>query len=586
MIQWQTYIQRPRQGILHKRRGNSPCQDKAAVKENNEVIVAVLSDGLGSLEYSGIAAEAITSAISTFLVNYDYSKVKENSLKTDILYECKNAINKCSDSLNISMSKMDCTLLFVVLFKNRGVFIFGQLGDGAICVVKQNQGIQAIAFDDGFKASSNLTKTVLSSDALDYFNLRICNASSLVGFFLTTDGLENELYSKAGKVKKKVEWYYNLISNNEKVICASEIENRWDTLTSDEKYGFTDDMSLIAIVQPHIRIELPEEANWLCACGHRNRMESSYCELCHKDFTKVYKGVNFKQAGGRLSFFTYYNDHPQEELRLLEEYCSFPLEFPTQTHEKSRADIQFGNLPVRELPLQTQYVLGQNQGPSTLITTNIEENTKKSGTYVDTVAQGQSSNVQTQYSTERSSQGQQYENTVETHDRNGRKRRGIGNINILACLLLGFLLGIIVHGVFDFTRTDNLKITTELRSLQRENVSLQSTNDFLNERIAILNTQISELEDTQNANITLPVGYEYYTFSNDDIYIGRLKQGLPNGIGVVYSTGVLMTGYFQNGLKNGEFYFLFDDGHSEVHTYNKDILIIETQIPTDVTSVP
>ena len=115
---------------------------------------------------------------------------------------------------------------------------------------------------------------------------------------------------------------------------------------------------------------------------------------------------------------------------------------------------------------------------------------------------------------------------------------------------------------------------------------LTPSHDSLNERIAILNTLISELEDTQNANITLPVGYEYYTFSNDDIYIGRLKQGLPNGIGVVYSTGVLMTGYFQNGLKNGEFYFLFDDGHSEVQTYNKDILIIETQIPTDVTSVP
>lgn len=607
MTQWQTYIQPPRQGTMHKKLGNSQCQDKAEVKVNDQVIVAVLSDGLGQLEYSGIAASAITLAISTYLVNYDYRQLNEDMLKVDILEECKRAINECSNSLNISVSRMDCTLLFIVLFKNGRKFIYGQLGDGAICFVKPNQGLQAFAFDDGFKASSNLTKTILSSDAIDYFKLSMCSASDLVGFFLTTDGLENELYSKAGKVKKNLEWYFNLISNKDKNVCFNEIHNRWNELTSDEKYGFTDDMSLIAIVQPNMEITLPDEANWLCACGYRNRMESTRCEKCDKDFLKVYKGVNFKQAGGKLPFFTYYNEHPDEEVLILQKHCFYPLEFLTPAHNEVQAGTQSEELPLRELPVQRQNRYSQTQRPSTRNPTELEENTEISRIDANTVAQVQSTDIQTQESLEGNPQGQQYAKAVEAYKRNGRKRKGSGNLNLLACLLLGFVIGLFVHSAFDFVRTDNSKTKTELLSLQRENVNLQrenasiqkenkslqrenesfqSANDSLTEKIAFLNTKISELEDVQNAIIKLPEGYDYYTLSNGDIYVGQLNQGLPNGPGVVYSSGVLMTGYFQNGLKNGEFYFLYDDGHSEVRTYNKDILIPETESPTNETTAP
>ena len=123
-------------------------------------------------------------------------------------------------------------------------------------------------------------------------------------------------------------------------------------------------------------------------------------------------------------------------------------------------------------------------------------------------------------------------------------------------------------------------------SSQRENETLQSENDSLTDTIAILKTKISELEDAQNLNNKLPDEYEYYTFSNGDIYVGQLNQGIPNGTGVVYSLGVLMIGSFQDGLKNGEFYFLYDDGCSEVHTFDLDTLIPETQSPTNETTTP
>ena len=540
MKQWQIYIQPPRRGTSHKKK-DTPCQDMAAFKENDEVIVAVLSDGLGQFEYSGIAATAITLAISTYLMKYDYRQLNEDSLKVEILNECKQEITKYSEKLKINVSQMDCTLLFIVLFKNGRKFIFGQLGDGAICIVRSNQGLQAIALNDGLKASSNLTKTVLSGDALDYFNLRMYPASDFVGFFLTTDGLENELYSKAGKVKKMVEWYFNLISQNDKSVCEIEIQKRWDELTSDEKFGFTDDMSLIAIVRPGIQIELPEDATWLCACRHRNRLESSRCEKCGKDFLKVYKGVNFKQNGGsKQSFFTTINADPQKELSILREYSTFPLEFDLQTYDEVQVSAQPDTLPLGEQPEKRQNEPDPNQSQPTLKT---------------------------------SKQRQQSEKTAEAYKDDGCKKKISGNLNIIACLLLAFIFGALVNTLFGITLGHNTKTADDFVSLQKVHENLQSSNDYLAKKIAILDTQISELKDAQNVSIKLPKGNDYYTFSNGDIYIGQLNQRLPNGTGVVYSSGMLMTGRFQFGLKNGDFYVLYNDGRSEVQTYDQDILI-------------
>lgn len=554
MIQWCVYAPTPRQGISHKMRGNSPCQDMTVFKENDDVIVAVLSDGLGQLEYSQIAATAITESVSTYLIN-EYNQLRNEDfkgykLKYAILAECKKAIRQCSDSLNISMLKMDGTLLFVVLFKDASQLIFGQLGDGAICVVKDNQGFRVSTADDKYKVTSNLTKTVLSRDAVAYFNLRKCSALGIAGVFLTSDGLENELYSKAGKVKKKVEWYFNLISNKPPSIWANEIKDRWDELTSDEKYGFTDDMSLIAIVQRNVKIKLPEDANWRCACGNRNRLESTRCESCGKDFLKVYKGINFKQArGSKQAFFAYINENPEEELNIMQKYSEYPLEF----HKQRGDEVQRGGLPKDEISLpdlSTQPIDIRNQSLDT-------------------------NNVQQKQQIKPVHQVQQTAEPVKTYNRH-RGRNNIGNkLNILACLLIGFILGILVHTILDRVISDNSKYATMISNFQKENDGLQLEKSILSERIGILNARIAELEDSQSKKVNIPDDYDYYTLSNGDVYIGRLSQGLPNGIGVVYSSGMLLAGRFQEGKKNGEFYVLYDDGNFIMRKYEKDVLVNE-----------
>ena len=136
---------------------------------------------------------------------------------------------------------------------------------------------------------------------------------------------------------RRAEWYANAVSALGTDKCTEAIAARWDTLASDERFGFTDDMSLIAVVRRGVVFELPEDVNWLCACGRRNRLESSRCESCGKDFLRVYKGLNFKAMPvSKRAFFARLNGDPSEELRVLLDHSTYPLEFTPDVFPASR----------------------------------------------------------------------------------------------------------------------------------------------------------------------------------------------------------------------------------------------------------
>ena len=136
---------------------------------------------------------------------------------------------------------------------------------------------------------------------------------------------------------RRAEWYANAVSALGTDKCTEAIAARWDTLASDERFGFTDDMSLIAVVRRGVVFELPEDVNWLCACGRRNRLESSRCESCGKDFLRVYKGLNFKAMPvSKRTFFARLNGDPSEELRVLLDHSTYPLEFTPDVFPASR----------------------------------------------------------------------------------------------------------------------------------------------------------------------------------------------------------------------------------------------------------
>lgn len=351
MTPWQVHVQPPRQGSSHAKSG-VPCQDAAWTEKTEFAVTAALCDGLGSLEYSQIAARAaacaaarlVSSLISEILAERGCLFLREQeleALRRDVLAGAREAVAEEAARFGLSASEMDCTLLLACLTLDGKRVLFGQLGDGAVCAIQKNRGVLLRARENPNRATSNETATVCSPDAEKWFGLQLFQfetaGRALDGFLLTTDGLQNEIYSRAGNVLRRAEWYANAVSALGTDKCTEAIAARWDTLASDERFGFTDDMSLIAVVRRGVVFELPEDVNWLCACGRRNRLESSRCESCGKDFLRVYKGLNFKAMPvSKRAFFARLNEDPAEELRVLLDHSTYPLEFTPDVFPASR----------------------------------------------------------------------------------------------------------------------------------------------------------------------------------------------------------------------------------------------------------
>lgn len=351
MTPWQVHVQPPRQGSSHAKSG-VPCQDAAWTEKTEFAVTAALCDGLGSLEYSQIAARAaacaaarlVSSLISEILAERGCLFLREQeleALRRDVLAGAREAVAEEAARFGLSASEMDCTLLLACLTLDGQWVLFGQLGDGAVCAIQKNRGVLLRARENPNRATSNETATVCSPDAEKWFDLQLFPFKTagrpLDGFLLTTDGLQNEIYSRAGNVLRRAEWYANAVSALGTDKCTEAIAARWDTLASDERFGFTDDMSLIAVVRRGVVFELPEDVNWLCACGRRNRLESSRCESCGKDFLRVYKGLNFKAMPvSKRAFFARLNEDPAEELRVLLDHSTYPLEFTPDVFPATR----------------------------------------------------------------------------------------------------------------------------------------------------------------------------------------------------------------------------------------------------------
>lgn len=326
-IDWRGFSQPPKKGI-HK--NESPCQDSVNVKDSEDIIVAVLSDGLGSLKHSEIASQTITATVADYLSEYDYrtNEFDKEDFAQKIISLSRDAIIEKCNSCNFQNDEMDCTLLFAVLLKKENICITGQLGDGAVCLIKEDVAMKVPNISNVEKSGSNMTKTVFSSEAEKFFSINIFEKEmcDIIGILLTSDGLQNELYSEVGEIKNNLQWYFNTISLQPLEISKNKISERWNTIAEENEAEFSDDMSIAVIYQPNRKVALPEDANWLCLCGYRNNLESSRCNNCLKDFLRVYKGAPYKEHGGKKHFFLWLNENPDQEKEMLHRLCTYPID--------------------------------------------------------------------------------------------------------------------------------------------------------------------------------------------------------------------------------------------------------------------
>lgn len=127
------------QGESHIKK-DLPCQDYSCTKRmthlDQEIIIAAISDGVGSCEYSQIGSKvAVESFIECLTFNIE-NKVEEFSEET-ILTILKHAfhyslsqINKTSEKDELPFLEYDCTLTGVVYVGN--TLYFGHVGDDGI----------------------------------------------------------------------------------------------------------------------------------------------------------------------------------------------------------------------------------------------------------------------------------------------------------------------------------------------------------------------------------------------------------------------------------------------------------------------
>lgn len=314
---WKYYYTH-RVGLSHEIT-HTPCQDAVCIKESNDTLVAVLADGLGSLKKSEIASQAVTENIAAAFICSEKNvfSIEIQRLQEQVLEHSRKAIQTAAYEYGLDASDMDCTLLFVCINKRSNEVIVGHLGDGAICIIHNDS---AELFSPPNRQVANGTATVMCNSEGDFhFSRYNIKTDSIVGFILSSDGLENELYFSFGRVKKVAAEYFNALQLNDKQ-TENEIDRLISTITKDKSSVYDDDISIAILSKAHGFISLPEDINWLCQCGERNGLQHTWCPHCGCDVVALHDKFSYAPYGRKYEALLWLNNHPEEELALINEY--------------------------------------------------------------------------------------------------------------------------------------------------------------------------------------------------------------------------------------------------------------------------
>ena len=308
MSNWKftTYTQR---GINH-----SVCQDRVKIYEDKHRLIACLCDGLGSLNNSHIAAEVTVNTVIETFRELSAAKSGDKQIKSTLVDKIQSRLQETADEKGISPVSMDCTLLFVCLFKQQDIAVIGNLGDSALCMIGKSDArlyCENSIHSDG-------TRAVQDEDAEQHLNMKTVKLrDSVQGFLLTSDGLENEIYFKGlDYVSKGAELYFNaVLAEDPKSVIADRVKS----LTADPDTIFYDDISVAVLSRAEAPVCLPEEPTWPCVCGNNNPLYESFCTKCGRDFLDVYRNVDLK--GDKTHFFRRLQRDPEKREQLLESLC-------------------------------------------------------------------------------------------------------------------------------------------------------------------------------------------------------------------------------------------------------------------------
>jgi cell division protein FtsB len=273
-------------------------------------------------------------------------------------------------------------------------------------------------------------------------------------------------------------------------------------------------------------------------------LESSRCEECNNDITRVYNGINFKERGGKLHFFSQLNENPDMEMHVLYEHCVYAIDKTSASLTGRINPVESASVSSIPKPKHSS-ADSVNQEPDKDIrpsNNNKNEPNKNPGSKI----------------------------TINTG--NHHKPVLSGFKRVIACVLI-FIFGVCANKLFVVLgKSDEQNIASQ-KALQRENDSLQIYNETLEDSITTLHAKISELENLNSIQSQFPAGFDLYMINDAEVFFGNTVNGLPEGIGTVYSSENILVGTFTQGKKNGKFYIFHQDGSSEIVIFLNDLAI-------------
>lgn len=623
------YLQK---GVSHVQNGTN-CQDSVLIFENEDCIVAALADGLGSLKHSEVAAQTATETVCKCFSKLN-SPLEQFETKEDLAKHILDAavmsIQKKAIEMDVPLNEMDCTLMFVCVLKSTNYAIIGRLGDSAVCVIADPK---SIAINDGNK-SANGTNAILDKDAVEHFEIQILDLdkNNVYGFVLSSDGLENELYMKGSDhVNKTAELYFNAWFTADDPVTV--IADRISKLTEIAGTPFDDDISVAVLSRADEAIILPADPKWLCTCGFRNHLQTTYCQQCHKDFSVLYQNIRFRDYGGKAAFFTEINKHPEEELRII----GMKTESPVVKQEKQMVERESLKIPqtkssfkVIEVPVISIPHNGSGTTPqgerNKLVREQqhieIESSTKKvasqemdidlrqkpqtkatmSAGYTNPTAQmgakrgAEEAKKQTvipskqdvnkkkeaipsdeNYGRERQKNlpppAEEAENALRQVSGKHTAKTKKPRYDVDALKMMGVLMAItLVIGLIAGGIFVKNITSSEVRKLS-------NSVDELTEKVSLYETELAEKEN--QPVVLLPE--DFFVLEDGSYYWGTVDDlKLPHGSGILKKDEKYYIGIFDHGKKDGEFSIIDSNGEHYIENYIGDELVPDKEVDRNV----
>lgn len=193
---------------------NLPCQDHAARYRCGSVAAIALCDGVSSCKYGSEAADYLADAlVKEFASSFDkWFNMSEEAFKVELVDIIRDTQTRLSLSVwdkdnGVWLCDEGCTLLAAALDARTGRHIAVNLGDGAILARrKADDKMEPLLLPIRVRFGKKILPVVTVYDAQTIMRFsmidRGCNQYD--AFFLSSDGLEEVMYTAGGKISPSV----------------------------------------------------------------------------------------------------------------------------------------------------------------------------------------------------------------------------------------------------------------------------------------------------------------------------------------------------------------------------------------------